>query len=59
MTEQLKCDLGCGRNAIVQVAKRNLCEQCAVESSDADGPGPRLRLEDVVTTDRPMGDEVL
>jgi hypothetical protein len=59
MTEQLKCDLSCGRKAVVKVGRLNLCERCADENPDGDRLGPRLRLEDVVMPDRPVGDEIV
>jgi hypothetical protein len=61
MTEQVACNFTCtcGRNAVMQVGKLNLCEECAKANLEGDGPAPRPRFQDVVTPDRPVGDEIL
>lgn len=59
MTEQLPCDLGCGRTAAMRVGRLNLCDRCADELPELDIPGPRLRFEDVIVPERSREDEAL
>jgi hypothetical protein len=59
MTEKMKCDSMCGRDAVMQIGKLNLCDECADEKLEGDGWAPQLRLEDVVDLDGPYGDELL
>jgi hypothetical protein len=59
MTERIRCDFKCGRNAVMKVGKLNLCTECADSNPEGDDSMPKLRLEDLVTLDGPIGDEIL
>lgn len=48
MTARRKCDCECGRDAVVQFRKFNLCELCAEEILGSNGPFPRPRVQDLV-----------
>ena len=59
MTEEVTCDLSCGRKAVAKIGKLNLCEVCHDKFSE-NNPAPRLRFEDVVMPgDHSLEDEVL
>jgi len=53
MTEKKKCDFLCGRDAVMQIRRLNLCEECADENLGEEEPEPRLTFEDVITLDGP------
>ena len=59
MTEQIKCDFTCGRQAVVQIGKINLCHECAEEKLEGDSRASQQRFEDLISLDGPIGDELL
>lgn len=59
MTEKIRCDSMCGRDAVMQIGKLHLCDDCAEEKLEGDGWAPEQRLEDLVDLDGPFGDELL
>jgi hypothetical protein len=48
MTEHKKCDCACGRDAVTKFGRLNLCEECAGEILDSNGPFPKPRLRDLI-----------
>lgn len=59
MKSAVKCDGMCGRDATIAFGKLNLCDECTEENLEGDGWKPEQRLEDFVSVDRPLGDELL
>lgn len=59
MTEQIKCDSMCGRDAVMQIGNLSLCDECAEEKFEGDDWAPQRRFEDLISLDGPIGDELL
>ena len=59
MKSGVKCKALCGRDATIAFGRLNLCDECAGEDLERDGWKPEQRLEDLISLDGPVGDELL